>query len=220
MLALLGLALLWRALPASEWADAVLFPRIERAGAWGYLGFAAVYAVAVVLMAPGSVLTAASGYLFGPVAGAALAAGSATVGASAAFLIARRLAREAIRRRVAGDRRFQAIDRALAERGGWVVLLLRLTPAVPFNVANYALGLTGIRFRSYAVASFVGMLPGSAAYALLGASAGGRQPEGIGPVGWIALVCSTLVAVVVLSRIARRALAEAGAELDAEPAPR
>jgi uncharacterized membrane protein YdjX (TVP38/TMEM64 family) len=214
-LALLGLALLWRAMPASDWVDRELVPRVNRAGAWGYVGFVLVYATSVVLMAPGSVLTLAGGYLFGPVLGAILSAGSATLGASIAFLIARGAAREAVRRRVEADRRFRAVDRAVSERGGRVVLLLRLTPIVPFNLLNYALGVTGVRFGSYVLASFVGMLPGGAAYAFIGASAGDRQPGDLGPLWWAFLVASTLLAVAVLSRIATRALAHPQADADA-----
>ncbi|QDV35236.1 TVP38/TMEM64 family protein [Tautonia plasticadhaerens] len=215
-LALLGLALLWRAVPASAWVDREVVPRVERAGAWGYVGFALVYAAGVVLMAPGSALTLASGYLFGPVAGAALAAASATLGASAAFLVARGVARGAVRRRVEGDRRFRAVDRAVSARGGRVVLLLRLSPIVPFNVLNYALGLTGVRFGAYALASFAGMLPGSAAYAFIGASAGDRRPGELGWGWWAFLVASTLLAVAVLSRIASLALADAEVDADAD----
>ena len=103
-LALLGLALLWRAVPVSGWVDREVVPRVERAGAWGYVGFVLVYATGVVLMAPGSALTLAGGYLFGPAVGAGLAAASATLGASASFLIARRVARGAVRRELGGGR--------------------------------------------------------------------------------------------------------------------
>ena len=213
-LALLGLALLWRAMPASDWVDQEILPWIERLGAWGYVGFTVVYATSVVLMAPGSALTLASGYLFGPLIGALLATASATLGASIAFLIARKVARGPVRRRVEADRRFRAVDQAVAERGAWVVLLLRLSPIVPFNLLNYAMGLTSVRFGSFVLASVFGMLPGAAAYAFIGASAGARRPGDLGWGWWAFLVVSTLLTVGVLARIAAQALARASDETE------
>lgn len=213
-LALLGLALLWQVLPVSDWVERQLMPRIERSGAWGYLVFAASYVVGVVLMAPGTLLTLAGGYLFGPVVGGLLSVGSATLGASVAFELARRVAREPVRRRVESDRRFRVIDRAVARRGAWVVLLLRLTPVVPFNVLNYALGLTGVRFVSFVLASLVGMVPGTAAIAFIGASAGEWGPGDLGAFWWSVLALLALLAAALLAVFARRELARATAEDD------
>ncbi|MEW4570013.1 VTT domain-containing protein [Tautonia sp. JC769] len=211
-LVLFGLALLWRSLPVSDWVEQHVLPAIDRAGGWGYLAFVAVYATAVVAMAPGTVLTLAGGYLFGPVLGAGLALVSAALGASIAFLIARRVARQALRRRIQADRRFRSLDRAVARRGAWVVLLLRLSPAVPFNVLNYALGLTGVRFSTYVLASLVGMAPGALVIAFIGASAGNERPASIGWGGWIALLLSALLTATALAVIANQALAQAGAD--------
>lgn len=212
LLALLGLALLWQVLPVSDWVERQLTPRIERSGAWGYLAFVAVYVAGVVLMAPGTILTLAGGFLFGPVVGGVLALGSATIGASIAFEIARRVARESVRRRAEADRRFRVIDRAVARRGAWVVLLLRLTPFAPFNVLNYALGLTGVRFVSFVLASLIGMVPGTAVIAFIGASAGEWGPGDLGPVWWAVLAVLALLVAAVLAAFARRELARETAE--------
>ena len=120
LLALVAAALAWRALPVSDWVDQFLRPAVERAGPAGYAVYFAAYVAAVVLMVPGSALTLAGGYLFGPLAGALLAWSSATVGAALAFLIARHAARDRVRRGIGDDRRFRAVDRAVADRGARV----------------------------------------------------------------------------------------------------
>ncbi|CAN5672264.1 hypothetical protein BH23PLA1_BH23PLA1_15120 [soil metagenome] len=214
LLVLLALALLWRALPVSAWVDERLQPFLEQAGAWGYLLFGLAYVIAVVLLAPGAALTLSGGYLFGPWIGLLLSSISATTGASASFLIGRYLAREPLRRRAHRDPRFRAIDRAVADRGAKVVLLLRLSPVVPFNLLNYALGLTGIRLPAYILASGVGMLLGTAVVAFIGSSASGRTPGNLGLWGWLAIVLTTLAATVYIALIARRALAEAAPEAE------
>ncbi|WP_152049539.1 TVP38/TMEM64 family protein [Tautonia marina] len=211
-LILFGLALLWRSLPVSDWVELRLLPAIDRAGWWGYLVFVAVYVSAVVVMAPGTVLTLAGGYLYGPLLGAGLALFSAVTGASVAFLVSRRFARQAIRRRIEADRRFRSLDRAVAQRGAWVVLLLRLSPAVPFNVLNYALGLTGVRFTTYVLYSLVGMAPGTVVIAFIGASASDTRPANLGWGWWAILLLSALLTATVLAVIATRALALASAE--------
>lgn len=208
-LALLGLALLWRSLPVSNWVEQHVLPVIDRAGWWGYLVFVTVYVAAVVAMAPGTVLTLAGGYLFGPMLGAGLALVSAVTGASVAFLVSRRIARQALRRRIEADHRFRSLDRAVARRGAWVVLLLRLSPAVPFNLLNYALGLTGVRFTTYVLYSLVGMAPGTVAIAFIGASASDERPADLGWGGWALLLLSALLTVAVLAVIANQGLAQA-----------
>ncbi|WP_169977283.1 TVP38/TMEM64 family protein [Tautonia rosea] len=211
-LALLGLALLWRSLPVSDWVEQQLLPAIDRAGWWGYLVYVAVYVSAVVMMAPGTVLTLAGGYLFGPMLGAGLALLSAVMGASVAFLIARRIARQAIRHRIETDHRFRSLDQAVAKRGAWVVFLLRLSPAVPFNLLNYALGLTGVRFTTYVLSSLVGMVPGTVVISFIGASASNERPAELGGRGWALLLLSALLTAAILAVIATQALAQVSAE--------
>ncbi len=189
---------------------------VEGRGALGPVVFIAGYAAAVVIGAPGSVLTLAAGAIFGVVGGTAFAFTGATVGAAGAFLVARYVARGAVEKRVNADPRFAAIDRAVALQGRRLVFLLRLSPVFPFNLLNYALGLTRVSLRDYLIAS-VGMLPATLLYVYYGkvigdvaAAAGGAAPERdaasyiLGALG----LAATLAVTLVITRIARRALAE------------
>jgi uncharacterized membrane protein YdjX (TVP38/TMEM64 family) len=190
---------------------------VEGLGVWGPLVFVAGYAVAVIAFVPASLLTLAAGAVFGIAAGTAYVFVAATVGASLAFLVSRYLARRAVEQRLAGDARFAAIDRAIGAQGRRIVFLLRLSPAFPFNLLNYALGLTSVRFIDYFVAS-LGMLPGTLLYVYSGKTigdvatlAGGASPER--SASYYALLCvglvATAVVTVLVTRIARRALDDA-----------
>lgn len=190
---------------------------VEGLGPWGPVAFVAGYVVAAVAFVPGSVLTLAAGAIFGLVHGALYVLAGATLGAAAAFLVSRYVARGWVERRVAGDPRFAAIDRALEGQGFRVVLLLRLSPLFPFNLMNYALGLTRVRFADYLLGS-VGMIPGTVLYVYYGQvagdvarAAGGAAPDrGVGYYAVLALGLAATVAVSALvARIARRALQEA-----------
>jgi uncharacterized membrane protein YdjX (TVP38/TMEM64 family) len=193
---------------------------VDELGVWGPVAFVAGYALAVVAFAPGSLLTLAAGAIFGLGAGTAYTFVAATLGACAAFLVARHAARSWIEHRLAGNPRFAVIDRAIGEQGRKIVFLLRLSPVFPFNLLNYGLGLTRVRFVDYLVAS-VGMLPGTLLYVYYGklagdvaALAGGAAPEK-GPGYWTVLILGLLATVVVttlVTRIARRALREATGE--------
>ena len=175
---------------------------IAAAGPLGPLLYMAIYAVATVLFLPGSVLTLAGGALFGPVWGTFYSLTGATVGAAAAFVIARYLASDWVSHRASGWTR-QLIDGVESE--GWrFVAFVRLVPLFPFNLLNYALGLTRIGLSAYVVASYVFMLPGAFAYTYLGyagreAVAGG---EGLIRKGLIAL--ALLAAVAFLPRLLNR----------------
>jgi uncharacterized membrane protein YdjX (TVP38/TMEM64 family) len=189
---------------------------VKTLGAFGPIVFVLAYTLAVVAFVPGSLLTLAGGALFGVVAGTAYVFVAASLGACAAFGLARTVARGAIERRVAANPRFAAIDRAIAADGRRIAFLLRLSPVFPFNLLNYALGLTRVRFADYALAC-LGMLPGTLLYVYLGslagdlaALAGGASPE---RGGWlergffIAGLAVTALVTVLITRTARRALA-------------
>lgn len=142
---------------------------VAAVGPAGPLAYVAVYALATVALVPGRALTVFAGLLFGPLLGTAVALTGASVGATAAFGIARRLGRTHIRR-LLGER-LQRVDAWLVERGFAAVLTLRLVPVVPFNVLNYAAGLTGVAPRAYVAATVLGIVPGAFAYAALGGTA-------------------------------------------------
>lgn len=145
---------------------AAIEAHVTALGPWAPAAFLAAYAVAPALLVPGSVLTLAGGALFGPLAGGLLSLVGATAGATVAFLAARHLAGAWVERRVSG--RLHEI-RSGVEREGWrFVAFLRLVPLVPFNLANYALGLTPISAPTFALTSLVTMAPGAFAYAYVG----------------------------------------------------
>jgi uncharacterized membrane protein YdjX (TVP38/TMEM64 family)/rhodanese-related sulfurtransferase len=139
---------------------------LAAAGVWAPLAFIAFYAAATVLFFPGAVLTLAAGALFGAVPGSLYSLVGATLGATLAFVAARYLAADWVVRK-AGGRLKQLVEGVEAE--GWrFVAFVRLVPLFPFNLVNYALGLTRIPLLAYAAASFVCMFPGALAYAWLG----------------------------------------------------
>lgn len=192
--------------PAIEWA--------ERHGRWGMAAFVITYAVAVVALVPGSLLTLAAGALYGLTAGVPLVFAGAVLGACGAFLVSRYLARDWVERKLVRFPRFAAIDAAVATSGFTLVFLLRLSPVVPFTLLNYALGATRVRFRDYALAS-VGMLPATVLYVYSGslarevaaaAGASDTAPDGL---RWVVLsvgLAATAAATVLITRAARRAL--------------
>jgi uncharacterized membrane protein YdjX (TVP38/TMEM64 family) len=190
---------------------------IDGLGVWGPLVFAVGYAIATVAFVPGSLLTLAGGAVFGLGFGTVYVFIGASVGATASFLIARYFARSAIERKLAGNERFAAIDRAVGDQGRKIVFLLRLSPVFPFILLNYGLGLTKVRLADYIVAC-LGMLPGTLLYTYYGkvvgdvaALAAGAAPER-GAAQWALLgvgLLATVVVTTVVTRIAARALKEA-----------
>lgn len=131
--------------------------------------FIAVYVALTVALMPGSLLTIAGGLLFGIPTGSVLTIVGATLGATIAFGVARGLGREAVDRLVSG--RVERVDAWLASRGFLAVVTLRLVPLVPFNAANYAVGVTGVRPRDYIAGTALGIVPGVVAYTIIGARA-------------------------------------------------
>lgn len=225
---ILTLAAILAALLLRWWAGPQLAPAIagmfERLQGWGPLLpilFILVYAVATVALVPGSLLTLAGGLLFGLWLGVFYCFTGATLGAVAAFLISRYLARGAIERRLAGHPSFARIDRAVGRDGLRIALLLRLSPFFPFVWLNYALGLTRIRFRDYGLAC-LGMLPGAFLYVYFGMAAGslvslaggeaGKEPVAIGgPFYWVFLALglgAAILVVTLVGKIAGRALGD------------
>jgi uncharacterized membrane protein YdjX (TVP38/TMEM64 family) len=189
---------------------------VESLGVWGPVVFVAGYVVAAVAFVPGSILTLAAGAIFGLGKGVVIVFIAALLGSSAAFLVARYVARPAIERRLAGNTRFTAIDRAVGAQGRKIVFLLRLSPVFPFNLLNYALGLTKVRFRDFFIAS-AGMLPGTLLYVYYGKLAGDVAALASGATVakgseyYAVLILglgATILVTTAVTRIARRALKE------------
>ena len=187
---------------------------IDGLGALGPLVFVAGYALATVAFIPGSLLTLAAGAMFGLTRGVMFVFVGATLGSTLAFLLSRYVARRAVERRLVGNARFAAVDRAIAAQGRRIVILLRLSPAFPFSLLNYALGLTRISLRDYVLAS-VGMLPGTILYVYYGklagdvaARAGGAAPRRHTAYYMVLIVglLATVIVTAVVTRTARAAL--------------
>jgi len=190
---------------------------VTELGAWGPVVFIAGYALAVVAFAPAVILTLAAGAIFGVTAGTLYVFVAAVLGSSMSFWVARYAARDSVERWIARDARFQALDRAVADQGWRIVLLMRLSPLFPFNLLNYALGITQLRFVDTLLAA-PGMLPVTLAYVFLGDAAGevaslaGGVEDAQTPLQNTLLALgavATLGVAVMVARIARRALEEA-----------
>jgi uncharacterized membrane protein YdjX (TVP38/TMEM64 family) len=209
---LLLAAIAWAILNRQRFDVGAIGPHIADLGAWGPLAYMGLYAAGTVLFLPGSLLGLAGGALFGPLWGAAYTLVGATIGAVLAFLAARYVAADWVAAK-AGGRLKQIIGGVEAE--GWrFVAFARLVPLFPFNILNYALGLTRIRLAEYALVTVICMAPGTIAYTYLGyagreALAGG---EAMVQKGLIAL--GLLAVVAFLPRLLRRLRAgRSGAQL-------
>ena len=209
----LGVFIVMLQLPFREIMDR-LTALLEGLGLLGAVIFGALYVVATVLLMPASAFTIGAGILFGLLGGVVVVSISSTTAAAVAFLIARYAARERVSRMAKQHPRFGAIDRAISE-GGWkIVALLRLSPAIPFNLQNYLYGLTAIRFWPYVLTSWLTMLPGTLMYVYVGylARAGAEEAAegGAANLGqWVLRIlgfAATVAVTVYVTRLARRAL--------------
>lgn len=153
-------------LPIRDWVQSFT-DWVQGLGPIGLVAFAVAYVVAVVLILPTWVLTVSAGVAFG-LWGIPLVVVSATLGAALAFLIARSAIRERVRMWSEKKPLLQALDKATSVEGWKVVGLLRLSPAVPFNLQNYAFGATDIPFWHFVIATFFGIMPGTALYVYIG----------------------------------------------------
>ena len=172
---------------------------------WGPVGFVLLYIVLVVLLVPGSLGTIAAGAVFGMWVGAALALGGATIGASIAFAISRRIGRDGAAALISG--RVEGVDRWLSERGFFAMVVLRLLPVVPFNALNYAAGLSGIRPRHYLVGTALGMIPGTLVVTAVADQA--DDPTSAGFVTALTTAVVALIASIFAANRLRRLLADA-----------
>jgi uncharacterized membrane protein YdjX (TVP38/TMEM64 family) len=201
------------ALPLGYWAGAFV-DWVREAGPAGVVVYAIVYVAATILLLPGALLTAGAGLVYGPIWGTVLVSPVSVAAATCAFLLGRTVARDRIARRIETDEKFRAIDAAIGRSGLRLVILLRLSTVVPFNLLNYALGLTTVRVRDYVIGSFVGMLPATILYVYVGSlvsnvSALSTGVQTGGPAGqvvyWVGLA-ATVAAAVVITRVAKRAI--------------
>jgi uncharacterized membrane protein YdjX (TVP38/TMEM64 family) len=164
---LIGLFLAVKFLPVRDWLPS-FNDWVGQRGVAGIFIFIAVYAVATVLLAPGSILTIGAGFAFGLWRGFLAVSAGATIGAALAFLVARFIARKKVEAIAQRNDKFRRIDDAIGKQGAKLIFLLRLSPVVPFNLSNYFYGLTAVKFWSYVLASWIGMMPGTFLYVYIG----------------------------------------------------
>jgi uncharacterized membrane protein YdjX (TVP38/TMEM64 family) len=203
-------AALWLDLPAhSRVALQRALAWSAQLGAWAPLIFILVYIVACVAVLPAAILTLGAGALFGVVRGSIYVSIGATLGATAAFLVGRYLARDWVTRRLAAYPKFAAIDHAVAGEGWRIVFLTRLCPLFPFFLLNYAFGLTRVSLRHFVLATWIGIMPGSTLVVYIGSLANSAA-KADSNAGWIKagfILVTAIVGVAYITQIARRALA-------------
>ena len=184
--------------------------RTASSGPVGYLGFILIYIVSTVMMLPGSPLTFTAGALFGFWKGLIFVSIGSTLGASCAFMVSRYLIRKSIEKRVLKNKKFQSIDNEIDEQGWKIVILARLSPIIPFFLLNYALGITKIRFIHFIFASWVGMIPGTTVYVLMGTMGGAFINGKKSSFEWVLLgigLIATILVTLLISKIVKNSQA-------------
>ncbi|MHC4110209.1 MAG: TVP38/TMEM64 family protein [Planctomycetota bacterium] len=213
---ILGLIMGTIFLPVKEWLVKIL-EWTGQLGFWGPVFVIVIYIVACILFLPGSVLTLGTGFVFKLFKGTIAVSIGSTLGACAAFWIGRTFARGWITGKVAENEKFAAIDDAVGRQGFKIVFLTRLSPIFPFNMLNYAFGLTNVSFGKYALASWIGMLPGTIMYIYFGATLRSLADAATGNVEtgtagkiffWFGLA-ATIVVTLFVTSLARKALKQA-----------
>ncbi|MDQ3340817.1 MAG: TVP38/TMEM64 family protein [Myxococcota bacterium] len=207
-----ALVVLWLLLPIREWVIAFV-EWIRDRGPWAAAIFGITYVVGAVLLVPGSALTIGAGFIYGVVGGSIVVVLASNASALISFLVARRFGRHWVAKRVEGNKKFEALDRAISRAGFKITLLVRLSPIFPYSLLNYALGLTDVRLRQYVAGTALGMLPGTfvAVYAgslLTSAADIGKLPSGawsrVFYFGGFAVAVAALVATTLVARNALR----------------
>lgn len=208
---LVAVVLAVRTLPLAAWLEA--FKNwVQDAGAIGYVLYALVYVVCCVLVVPALALSIGAGAIFGFVAGSIVVLIGATLGATAAFLLARTVLRHRVERITSNHVKFRALDRAITREGTKIMWLVRLSGFPPFTWVNYAFGLTGVRLRPYIFTTFFGIIPGTLAFTWAGA-AGAAALSGTGNRILLSITAGGAILVsVFIARIALQAIRRAGVE--------
>ena len=189
---------------------------IESLGSIAPIAFISIYIGSTVAFLPAFILTLGAGVLFGVWLGSLYVFIGATLGSIAAFLVGRYLARDWVAKKIADNDKFTAIDRAVGKEGLKIVLLTRLSPAFPFNLLNYAFGVTGVSIQDYVIGS-IGMIPGTIMFVYIGSLAGslaliGTETQPTNPtLQWtirIVGLIATIGVTVYVTRLAKQALAK------------
>ena len=202
-----------------EWIDSL--------GVWRPVIFIGIYILAAVALVSGAVLTLGAGVLFGVVQGTLYVSIASTLGATAAFLVGRYVARGWVAKRIESKPKFKAIDAAVAKEGWKIVGLTRLSPVFPYVFLNYAYGVTQVSLKDFFLASWIGMMPGTVMYVYLGfitgnlasLATGGAAGNQASTVQWIIRIVGFVATVAVtfyVTKIAKRALNRQIAQADTE----
>ena len=200
----------WSLLPLGEWLSAGR-SAVVGLGRWGVALFVAVYAIAVVIFAPATPFTIVAGAFYG-LWGVPISLAGAWVGSIIAFALARGSLREPWAFLCSHRELSEALDRAVTALGWKAVLLVRLSPLVPFSLQNYLFGMTGVKLSAFVLAGLVGMVPATVVKALLGILGTGQASE----TGWFVTALgvlgagATILATVVFAKRVRAELASAG----------
>lgn len=187
---------------------------VENLGFWGPVAFIIIYNLATILFVPGSLLTLGAGVIFGVFWGSIYVSIGSVIGATFAFLIGRYFARDWVAKKLENYEQFKAIDQAVGQEGWKIVGLTRLSPIFPFNLLNYAFGLTNVSLKDYFFASWIGMLPGTILYVYVGSLIGSLAQLGMGersrtPVEWLLYgigLIATVIVTIYITKIAQNAL--------------
>lgn len=180
-------------------------------GMWAPFVFVVAYVLVVVLMLPAFLLIMAGGAVFGATKGTLLAMLGAMLGGTAAFLLSRHVGREKVAERIARHPTLSMIDQSIGDEGVKLIFLLRLSPAIPFVLSNYALGVTGVRLRHFLLGT-IGLFPVVATYAAFGSASGTTTAPGMAPVSPTVLgvgVVATIALGVMMARITQQAVRNA-----------
>ncbi len=205
----IGIAFLF--LPIRSWV-LPLQEQIQALGPIAPLVVIVGYVVLTALLIPGSALTLVAGGAFGLWKGLLVVVIAANLAAAFSFALARTFLRTQVARWAAENPKFALLDRAVGKQGFRMVLLSRLSPVFPFTLLNYLLGVTNVRFGSYVLANLIGMLPGTFLYVYLGATAQKALQGTTRIIPTLIGLAATIGVVVMVTRIARRAMREAEME--------
>ena len=209
ILACFGILLAVKYSNSGQWLQG-LISWIRELGGWGPVIFIAAYILCTVLFIPGSLLTLGAGFLFGIIYGSIYVSVASVTGAACAFLIGRYMARDWVAQKLDRFAKWKLLDQAIAAEGFKMVCLIRIAPFFPFNLLNYAFGLTRVSFRDYVLGSWLGMLPATIMYVYFGTLISDLTQLRAGPtlppaVKWTIGVVAVVVTIT-LTQVARRAL--------------
>jgi uncharacterized membrane protein YdjX (TVP38/TMEM64 family) len=212
LLILAAIIIAFRSLPVSDWLREFQ-TYVRGLGALGYVVYIAVYVVCVVAFIPASVLTVGAGAIFGFAGGTIVVVIGATIGSALAFLLARTVMRKRIEKMTATNAKFRALDRAIANEGMTIVFLVRLAVVFPFTWVNYAFGLTAIPLWRYVLATFLGIIPVTAAFVFASSAAASAATSSTSSITKIVYIAGGIIAIIVsvlIGRIATKAIRRAG----------